>query len=51
IWVVWAPGYRTFKAKCQALLSELDEVRPDNTRVVKVSTRYFERPGVANFPA
>ncbi len=51
VWVVWAPGYRTFKAKCQALLSELHELRPDNTRVVKVSTRYFERPGLANFPA
>ena len=51
IWVVWAPGYRTFKAKCQALLSELHELRPDNTRVVKVSTKYFERPGLAHFPA
>ena len=51
IWVVWAPGYRTFKAKCQALLSELHEVRPENTRVVKVSTKYLERPGLARFPA
>ena len=51
VWVVWAPGYRTFKAKCQALLAELDELRPDNTRVVKVSTKYFERPGLARFPA
>jgi 4-amino-4-deoxy-L-arabinose transferase-like glycosyltransferase len=49
IWVVWAPGYRLFKAKCQALLSELNEVRPDNTRVVKVSTQRFERPGLARF--
>lgn len=50
IWLVWAPGYRTFKAKCQALLSELDEIRPDNTRVVTVSSKYFERPGLAHFP-
>lgn len=50
VWLVWAPGYRTFKAKCQALLSELDELRPDNTRVVKVSTKYFEKPGLARFP-
>ncbi len=51
IWLVWAPGYRTFKAKCQALLSELHDIRRDNTRVVKVSTKYFERPGLAHFPA
>ena len=51
VWVVWAPGYRTFKAKCQALLSELHEVRPDNTRVVTVSTKNFERPGLARFRA
>jgi hypothetical protein len=51
IFVVWAPGYRTFKAKCQALLSELDERRPINDRPVKLPTRYFERPGVMRFRA
>jgi len=51
IWLVWAPGYRTYKAKCQALLSELHEIRPDNTRVVTVSNKYFEKPGLAHFPA
>ncbi|MGH9276503.1 MAG: glycosyltransferase family 39 protein [Acidimicrobiales bacterium] len=49
VFVVWAPGYRTFKAKCQALLSELDELRPISDRPVKVSTRYFERPGLIRF--
>ena len=51
IWLVWAPGYRTYKAKCQALLSELHEIRENNTRVVTVSSKYLERPGLAHFPA
>ena len=49
VWVVWAPGYRTFKAKCENLLEWLDMERTDNRRVVKVSRKYFERPGLVQF--
>ena len=49
VWVVWAPGYRTLGTKCQLLLSELQRARPEQ-RVVKISGRYFERPGLVRYP-
>ncbi len=49
VWVVWAPGYRTFGTKCQNLIERLGDARPDNERVVKISTRFFERPGLVRF--
>ena len=49
VWLVWAPGYRTFGAKCSNLVEQLDDIRPDNTRVVNVSSKYFERPGLVRF--
>jgi hypothetical protein len=51
VWLVWAPGYQTFKTKCQNLIAQLGSVRPDNERVVKISTSYFERPGLVRFRA
>ena len=48
VWLVWAPGYRTYKDKCAALICELDELRPDNTRVVKLP-KTFEKPGLVRF--
>ena len=48
VWLVWAPGYRTYKDKCAALIGELDELRPENTRVVKLP-RTFEKPGLVRF--
>ena len=48
VWLVWAPGYRTYKDKCAALIGELDELRPDNTRVVKLPST-FEKPGLVRF--
>jgi hypothetical protein len=51
IWIVWAPGYRTFGTKCQNLIEVLGEARPLNERVVKISTKYFERPGLVRFRA
>ena len=30
IWLVWAPGYRTFGTKCQTSSTDLDDARPDN---------------------
>lgn len=48
VWLVWAPGYRTYKDKCAALIGELDELRPDNTRVVKLP-RAVEKPGLVRF--
>jgi hypothetical protein len=51
VWVVWAPGYKTYKTECQNLIQQLGHARPDNQRVVKVSTKYFERPGLVQFRA
>jgi len=49
VWLVWAPGYRTFGTKCSNLVEQLDDIRPDNTRLITVSTKYFERPGLLRF--
>ena len=49
IWVVWAPGYRTYKDKCQGILGTLDIARRNNTRVVKLP-RNFEKPALIRFP-
>ncbi|HEX2192595.1 MAG TPA: glycosyltransferase family 39 protein [Acidimicrobiales bacterium] len=49
IWLVWSPGYRTFSTKCSAMADLLEETRPEMTRRVKVSTRYFEHPGLIRF--
>lgn len=50
VWIVWAPGYKTYGTKCQNLIERLGEARPDYDRVVTISTRYFERPGLVQFP-
>ena len=49
VWVVWAPGYRTYKDKCQGILGTLDLARRDNTRPVKLP-KNFEHPGLIRFP-
>jgi len=49
VWVVWAPGYRTFEDKCQGLLGNLDLARRDNTRPVKLP-KNFEKPALIRFP-
>jgi hypothetical protein len=49
VWVVWAPGYRTFKDKCQGILGNLDLARRNNTRPVKLP-KNFEHPGLIRFP-
>jgi mannosyltransferase len=51
IWVVWAPGYRTYGLRCQRLMDWLDQARPGNRHLVNVSTKYFERPGLVRFRA
>jgi mannosyltransferase len=48
VWVVWAPGYRTFKDKCQGILGNLDLARRDNTRPVKLP-KNFEKPALIKF--
>jgi len=50
VWIVWAPGYKTYGTKCQNLIERLGEARPDYDRVVTISTRFFERPGLVRFP-
>jgi mannosyltransferase len=49
IWLVWSPGYKTFGTKCSAMADLLEQARPDMTRRLKVSTRYFEHPGLIQF--
>ncbi len=49
VWVVWAPGYKTFKDKCQGLLANLDLARRTNTRPVKLP-KNFEKPALIRFP-
>jgi len=49
VWVVWSPGYRTYKDKCQGLLANLDLARRNNTRPVKLPDN-FEHPGLIEFP-
>jgi len=49
VWVVWAPGYRTFKDKCQGVLGNLDLARRNNSRPVKLP-KDFEHPGLIRFP-
>jgi len=48
VWLVWAPGYRTYEDKCAALIGELDELRPNNTRALKLP-KAFEKTGVVRF--
>ena len=43
------PGYRTFKAKCQALISDLEKLRPAISRPVKLSTSDFEKSGLVRY--
>lgn len=49
VWVVWAPGYRTFGSKCEALITALREVRPNSDVQVKISRKTYERPGLVRF--
>ncbi len=51
IWMVWSPGYRTFDAKCEAIIEALEVVRPQASRLVKVQLRYLEHPGLLRFRA
>lgn len=46
IWVVRAPGYRTFGSKCERLIEYLEDARTDALEVVPSLGRYFEQPGV-----
>ncbi len=49
IWLVWAPGFRTFGTKCSNMIEVLEQARPDMTRRVKLTTKYFEHPGLVQF--
>jgi hypothetical protein len=51
VWLVWGPSYQTVGNKCSDIIDVLDNLRPDNSRVVQVSTHYFERPGLVRFRA
>jgi mannosyltransferase len=50
VWVVWAPSYRTFGVKCQLMMDEVKRARGTEARLVKVSNKNFERPGLVLYP-
>jgi mannosyltransferase len=49
IWMVWSPGYRTFDAKCEAIIQALEVERPQASRLVRVQLRFIEHPGLVRF--
>jgi hypothetical protein len=49
IWVVWAPGYRTFGTRCELLIDRLTKARPEMDRTVKLSKKALERTGLVRF--
>ena len=49
LWVVWAPGYRTFGTRCELLIDRLAKARPDMDRVVTLSKKVLERTGLVRF--
>ena len=49
IWMVWSPGYKTFDAKCEAIIEALEVERPQASRLVRVQLRYWEHPGLVRF--
>ena len=50
VWVVWAPSYRTFGVKCQLMMDELKRAPGGEARLVLVSNKNFERPGLVLYP-
>ena len=50
VWVVWAPGYRTFGTKCQALLTDLRQARPEERRVLTCRPPPSSGPGLVQYP-
>ena len=49
IWLVWSPGYKTFGSKCTLVGDRLQLARPNMTRLLKITDRYFEHPGLVRF--
>ncbi len=49
IWMVWAPGYRTFGSNCEAVIAALEVQRPHTSRLVRVRLRFPEHPGLLRF--
>jgi mannosyltransferase len=49
IWLVWSPGYRTLKSKCTTLTERLQAARPDMARMLRISTKNFEHPGLIRY--
>ncbi|MGQ0744609.1 MAG: glycosyltransferase family 39 protein [Acidimicrobiales bacterium] len=49
VWVVWAPGYRTFSTNCERILAALRQERAER-RILPVARRVFERPGLVAYP-
>jgi hypothetical protein len=51
IYLVWAPSYRTYGTRCQALSTNLSKLRPHMRRVVTLKNIYDERMGLIEFRA
>ncbi len=50
VWLVWAPGYRTFGTQCQRLGDELAALRGVGHLVHGLSGRYVEQQQVTRYP-
>src|SRR5690606_21681837 len=43
LWLVTAPNYLTMSSTCAALRSEIEQLRPQRTEVVRADGRFFEQ--------
>ena len=43
LWLVTAPNYLTMSSTCAALRSEIEQLRPQHTEVVRADGRFFEQ--------
>jgi mannosyltransferase len=51
LWLVWAPGYRSFSGQCNDMRIELQKQREDNVTVVSFRRRIVEYSSLVHFPA
>jgi len=50
VWYVYAPGYKTFEGKCEALGAALQTARPGVVPLVLPDSKLFEFQGLNRFP-
>ncbi|MFN8036696.1 MAG: glycosyltransferase family 39 protein [Acidimicrobiia bacterium] len=50
VWYVYAPGYKTFEGKCEALQAALQTARPHPVPLVLPDSQLFEFQGLVRYP-